>query len=231
MSKTKSNLGLRFFILEIFSIFLGVTIAFLANHWNDLRKDRISEQKILVEIKKELEADLSDIKTNIGGHERGLAAVALFQKYCTGQEVSFDSLSANYSRLYRDYISITNTTAYESLKSKGLDIISNEKLRNDIVLLYDFEYEVLEKLEEQYQPAQFHQNYFTTLTEHFKDYITFDQNGQLFFNKKYQKEIDTEIMMILKEIKDWRGFLTRAYMQTVDRVVSVSQAIDKEIEE
>ena len=67
--KKKRSSGLSYFLLEIFSIFLGVTIAFLANHLNETRKDKITEQKILSELKVELTSDISDVQNNINGHE------------------------------------------------------------------------------------------------------------------------------------------------------------------
>lgn len=228
MKKNRKS-GLSYFLLEIFSIFLGVSIAFLANHLNEVRKDLAAEEKILAELKIELALDLTDVQNNINGHGLGLKAVNLFQRYCSGEEVDFDSLGGFYERLYRDYLSITNTTAYETLKSKGLEIITNEKLRNDIVRLYDFEYEILEKLEEQYRPAQFHQNYFTILTEHFKDHMKIE-NGQVSFVKPYGKKPDTEIMMIFREIDSWRNFLMESYQQAQQSITSVRDQIDTELQ-
>lgn len=228
MSRKKRDSSVYYFILEIFSIFLGVTIAFLASHWNDVRKDRITEQKILAELKVELVTDLSDVRNNINGHQLGLKAVDLFQRYCSGKQVSLDSLGLFYERLHRDYLSITNTTAYETLKSKGLEIITNEKLRNDIVRLYDFEYEILEKLEEQYRPAQFHENYFSILNRHFKNHMKVEGN-RIIFMKSYGQKPDTEIMMIFREIDSWRNFLIASYMQSQQSIVSLTKQINTEL--
>ncbi|OEK00184.1 hypothetical protein BFP97_01040 [Roseivirga sp. 4D4] len=230
MGRKKRDSGLYYFILEIFSIFLGVTIAFLASHWNDVRKDRITEQKILAELKVELGTDLSDIQNNINGHNLGLVAVNLFQRYCNGQPVDLDSLGQFFERLHRDYLSITNTTAYETLKSKGLEIITNEELRNDIVRLYDFEYEILEKLEEQYTPAQFHQNYFTILSRHFKNHMKVE-GGSVIFTRAYGREPDTEIMMIFREIDSWRNFLMASYQQAQESIANLTRQIDNELKE
>jgi len=226
--KKKRNSGISYFLLEIFSVFLGVTIAFLANHLNEVRKDNIAEQKILAELKVELALDLLDIEGNIGGHKLGIEVVDLFRRYCNGKEVDYDSLGMFYEHLYKDYLSISNTTAYETLKAKGIGIVTNEELRNNIVRLYDFEYEVLEKVEEQYQPAQFHQNYFNILTRHFKNHMEF-KNGRVVFVKPYGKKPDTEIMMIFKEISYWRNLLLISYEQTVKSIDKVSIQIDEEI--
>ncbi len=95
MSKPKSRVS--GFLLEIVSIFLGVTIAFLANHWNEIRKDRIAERKILTELKAELASDRVDVTTNLSGHYEGVKAVDLFQRYCRKMPVDKDSLGMYFA--------------------------------------------------------------------------------------------------------------------------------------
>lgn len=227
MSKPKKRLS--GFLLEIISIFLGVTIAFLANHLNEIRKDRIAEGKVLEEMRVELSSDRNDIMNNLNGHKQGLKAIDLFERFCLKEPVDMDSLGMYFERLYRDYVSISNTTAYESLKSRGLEIISNENLRTNIVQLYDFNYEILEKLEEQYFPAQFHENYFFKLTNHFKKYLEV-KGRRVRVVRKYNQPVDAEIMMIFKEIDSWRNLLIDVYGQSLDQIGVLIKQIEDEIE-
>lgn len=217
------------FILEIFSIFLGVTIAFLANHWNEQRKERVFESKILNGIYDELESDVNDIELNIRGHELGLEAIRLYQRYCEQQRVDFDSLNLYFRRLYRDYISVANTSTYETLKSRGLQIVSNDQLRERIVELYDFNYEITQKLEEEYYPSQFHQNYFAKIASHFKEYITVENNNVKII-KPYQRAPDSEMMLIFSEIFEWRKFSILAYKQNLDVIEELRAAIKVELD-
>ena len=226
----KSRPPISRFVLEIFSIFLGVTIAFLANHWNEQRKERILEEKILKEINVELASDLTDLNQNIYGHEQGIVAVKLFRRYMQGEAVDYDSLSAYFERLYRDYISITNTTGYEMLRSRGLEVIRNDQLRSEIVNLYDFKYEIITKLEEEYHPAQFHKNYFTTLSHFFRDYMEVGET-KLSITRPYNGEPDPEIMLILREIQSWRTFLIDAYRQSINSIAELRADITAEVGE
>lgn len=227
MSKTKAPASR--FILEIFSIFLGVTIAFLANHWNEQRKDRILENKILNGIYEELESDVNDIQMNINGHDRGLDAIRLFERYCRQEPVDFDSLGLYFKRLYRDYISVANTSTYETLKSRGLQIISNDGLRERIVELYDFNYEITQKLEEEYYPSQFHQNYFGKLASHFKPYYVVENNN-VKITKPYQGPADPEIMLILTEVFQWRLFSIQAYQENLKVIRALREDIKAELD-
>ena len=226
----KSRPPISRFVLEIFSIFLGVTIAFLANHWNDQRKERILEEKILREINVELASDLTDLNQNIYGHQQGIVAVKLFRRYIKGEAVDLDSLSSYFERLYRDYISITNTTGYEMLRSRGLEVIRKDERRAEIVNLYDFKYEIITKLEEEYHPAQFHKNYFETLSHFFKDYIDIDETF-IHFTRPYQGPPDQEIMLILREIQNWRTFLIDSYSLSIESISHLQKAISTEVDE
>ncbi len=225
---TKSRNSVSRFVLEIFSIFLGVTIAFLANHWNELRKERIIERKTLEEIAIELQSDLSDIRNNMNGHELGIDAVNMFQDYNHGKPVNYDSLSIYFERLYRDYVSITNTTAYETLRLRGIEIITNDQLRADIVNLYDFAYEIIQKLEEEYYPAQFHKNYFNDISEYYKEYIEIE-GQRIRFVKPHKGKPDQKMLLILREIKQWRLFNLMSYQETEKGILKLIEDIETEL--
>lgn len=227
MAKPRTSLSR--FILEIFSIFLGVTIAFLASHWNDQRKERVIERKTLEEISIELNSDINDIRGNMSGHRLGIEAVSLFQAYTVGEPVAYDSLNSSFDRLYRDYIAITNTTAYETLRSRGIEIISNDQLRADIVELYDFAYEIIQKLEEEYYPAQFHRNYFDDISEYFTEYMEIE-GDTIRFVKPHRRNPDPQIMLILREIKQWRKFNIAAYEEAEKKILKLIDDIEIELD-
>ena len=50
------------YLFEFLSIFVGITLAFALNNWNEDRRDGLSETKILQEVKNGLQLDLHDIK-------------------------------------------------------------------------------------------------------------------------------------------------------------------------
>lgn len=226
----KSRNSLSRFVLEIFSIFLGVTIAFLASHLNEQRKERLIERKTLQEVIIELKSDISDIRTNMSGHKLGIEAVTLFQNYSNGEAVNYDSLSIYFDRLYRDYISITNTTAYETLRSRGIEIISNDQLRADIVELYDFAYEIIQKLEEEYYPAQFHKNYFDDISDYFEEYIEVEGDN-IKFIKPHRGKPNAKMLLILREIKQWRMFNITSYEETEKKILKLIDDIETELSE
>ena len=50
-----------------------------------------------------------------------------------------------------DYISIQNISGYETLKSNGLELIRDDSLRFEIITLYEYDYSILKKFEEEYE--------------------------------------------------------------------------------
>lgn len=149
------------YLFEFLSIFVGVSLAFAMSNWGENRRDAIAETKILVEIKNGLKLDLFDVEQNIKGHEKGIETCNYFRKLIEDPNTPQDSAAFQYFYLLRDFISIQNKSGYESLKSKGLGLVKNDSLRLEIISLYDFYYEIIEKLEENYDEMQFNKNYYS----------------------------------------------------------------------
>jgi hypothetical protein len=167
------------FLIEFISVFIAVVFAFYLNNWNDNRKDNNAEMKILDEISNGLTKDLDDIKLNIHGHEEGIIACKYWRKVINNTEFSQDSVLVNYLNLTRDFVSINNKAGYETLKSKGLELIKNDSLRLEIISLYEYDFKTLEKLEETYSEMQFQNSYYKELNEIISPFLVFENNGNI----------------------------------------------------
>lgn len=168
------------FGFEFLSILIAVLSAFALNNWNENRKDRSSEVKILSEIYKGLEKDLSDISLNIYGHKLGIDACTFWRSQVIGDKTrSTDSLYMHYKNLTRNFITEQNTSGYENLKSKGLELVRNDSLRYKIISIYEYNYKSVTKLEEEYSGLQFHKIYFTEITRILSPSYIFDTNGKI----------------------------------------------------
>lgn len=218
------------YAFEFFSIFVAVISAFALNNWNDNRRDRLSETKILTEISNGLQKDLEDMAINIGGHEAGLRACAFWRQIVTQDSVSSDSISKHYLNLTRDFFSVQNASGYESLKSKGLELIENDSLRLAIISLYEFDYFILKGFEEDYHEMQFQENYFLTFNEFIADALVFNSNGDitgiqlpLRLSPKEKKIFLTHLW----KIRENRQFLLRYYHQIEDRVKMLKHKIEE----
>jgi hypothetical protein len=128
---------------EIILVVVGILIALQVNNWNELRKDRQAEVKILREIHANLQEDLRyfdkgiDLLTDTKISCQSLLEVVL-------QDLPYDETYGYY--LF--YLSLyprfdRNSSGYQLLKTKGLDLISNDNLRMAITNLYEIGYESL----------------------------------------------------------------------------------------
>ncbi len=171
--------SIRAYSFEFLLIFVAVISAFALNTWNDNRKSKNAEQKILAEINRGLQKDSIDIDVNCKGHLTSIKATEYFNDLVDGKRNDTDSLKLYWLYLTRDVISIQNTTGYDALKSKGLETIENDSLRSQLLGLYEFDYQRTEKLEEQFPENQYYTNYFHQINRMFAPYFTYDSKRNL----------------------------------------------------
>lgn len=220
------------YTFEFLSIFVAVVLAFALNNWNDNRKDREAESKILAEIYHGLEKDLHDVRLNILGHEMGIASCRYWGKVIDNEPTSQDSLLNHYFNLCRDFVSIQNTSGYEALKSRGFELIKNDSLRTKIISLYEFDYQTLEKLEEDYDEMQFHQSYFKELNSYIAPHLEFDSNRNISSIKLPVKlsEIEKNIFSsYLWKISANRRFILQVYREVEEKIKSLRMDIENEV--
>lgn len=160
-------------------IFISVMLAFALSEWSSHRGGKLSEEKIYLEILNGLKKDSIDLVGNINAHETGIKACSYWRKAVIEGSADKDSLTGYYFLLTRGVISVQNVSGYETLKSKGLETIKNDALREKIISLYEFDYQVMRKFEEDYQENQFFQNYFFELNKKIAPNLNFDLNGNI----------------------------------------------------
>lgn len=227
------NINWRKHSFEFFSIFFAVVSAFALNNWNTNRRDDVSENKILVEISNGLVKDIDDIKGNMTGHDQGISACNYFRKAIAGQTVELDSFMMHYFTLTRDFVSIQNIAGYETLKSKGLELIKNDSLRLKIISLYEYDYNTLRKLEEEYSEMQFQESYFKEINEELSPNFKIDSNGNIAginMPLKIEERNKNKILLYLWKIQTNRNFILTYYNDIENKIKEIRELIQIEIE-
>lgn len=222
------------YTFEFLSIFVAVISAFALNNWNENRRDSHAESKILTEIRNGLQQDSFDVKINMYGHEQGINACDFWKRVFMDGAFSKDSVVQNYFELTRDFVSIQNTSGFETLKSKGFELIKNDSLRTKIISLYEYDYQTLRKLEEEYFELQFQENYFHEINQVVAPYLQFNPNGNILgietpinLSEKDQKLL----LSYLWKIKINRRFILQAYQQVEKKIEHLIHEIEVEIVE
>jgi len=221
---------IRYAIGEIVLVVIGILIALQINNWNQNRKENNIENKILVEILNGLNEDLIDIRANMRSHRVGLKACRYYHDMFTNKQVQTDSIQYYYKYLTMGYISIQNKSGYESLKSRGLELIKDDSLRNDIIKLYEQDYSFISKLEEQDPEGNFHDNYFKEINNQISPNLIFNKYGEIESIQLPLNVTETEqkkILSYLWKIKNDRTFILNIYSKVLENLQQLQSNIER----
>jgi hypothetical protein len=128
---------MRYAIGEIFLVVIGILIALSINNWNENRKNRIEEAKMLYSFREVLQNDLSSIEFSMSFTQSVQESITFVQSSLEDQLQYHDSLSYHFWNTTAIWPLPITESIFETLKSKGTDMITNEKLRNELITFYD----------------------------------------------------------------------------------------------
>ncbi len=220
------------YILEFLSVFIAVISAFMLNSWNENRGSAASEEKILREIKNGIELDLSDFNGNVRGHKFSLNSIQKIRSLINNKEVFQDSIPYAYNYLFNGYVPIINLSGYQSLKANGLKIIKDDTLRLEIITLYDYYYNIIEKIYNDDELRAFH-NYYKPINNILHPYMSFNKNGNLVNiiipPKKLPESQRKEMLSYLWRIEDNRKFKIGRYKLVISKMEMLKKNIENKL--
>jgi len=141
LSEGKTGKYLKYAIGEIVLVVIGILIALQINNWNENRK----VQKQEVQIYKEIKSDLIETKKEI------LQAVRV-NKFCLTsnqnlinailtKEPNSETINNHFKASMAEQKVFPKTSAFENLKTIGLNTLSNDSLRIAITNLFQLSFE------------------------------------------------------------------------------------------
>jgi hypothetical protein len=137
LSEGKTGKYLKYAIGEIILVVIGILIALQINNWNQNRIKNIEELNILKNIKTGLEKDKRDILYNITRIKSSMSSADKVIYALENKLPYNDSIAIYLGNLMLPVIFVHSTSAFETLKSKGIDLIKNPELRDEIIYVYD----------------------------------------------------------------------------------------------
>jgi hypothetical protein len=141
METGKTTRYLKYAIGEIILVVIGILIALQINNWNENRKDRFVEKTMLQAINNDIKTDISAIKSMLALELNMLSSNRELISILKDKQSKFRPEYKRTFKLINRYgVFFPQKMGYETLKSKGLEIIRNDHLRSEIVSLYDFQY-------------------------------------------------------------------------------------------
>lgn len=220
-------------LIQFVFIFVSVLFAFSLSEWSNKREERITEVKILKEISNSLKRDLYDLDNNVFAYEMSERSIEIVKEWLDGNNTPNDSLNLYYQIMLRNYTPIINRSAYESLKSTNIKIISNDSLRLDIISMYDYYYRMVEKLEDEIFEMQDYRNHSEKVNKIISPYMIFDENIQLIGLADASEISEKDKNSILEsfwKVTENRKFKVQLYNDIISQINLLEQKIDKELD-
>ena len=137
LSENKLSIYLVYAIGEVVLVVFGILIAFQIDNWNDNRNLRSLENILLIDIRDNLIASRTNLASTISYNRTTLYNYEKILSHIKEDLPYSNSLDSAFS--YIGYWSEPNFTytAYETIKSKGMDIIQNDSLKISITEIYE----------------------------------------------------------------------------------------------
>ena len=146
ISQNRFSKYMLYAVGEIVLVVIGILIALSINNWNEEQKNRQKEIKSLAELKDNLERNYDEFKAFFDSQDRIIDNMSTIIKYQEENVKFHDSIRKYFRGIgFLEQITLTSSS-YETLKTYGLDLISNDSLRLNIIDLYDVHYKHFEVL-------------------------------------------------------------------------------------
>lgn len=143
MGKNKIGKYLKYAIGEIALVMIGILLALQVNNWNEHRKLQHEELNLLLEVKSNFEVTLLNFKNDLLFNQNTIHQYEKIKHYIEEDLPYNRELDTAFGMLKRWRSPYPIYTAYTTLKTKGLDVISNASLRNKIVNMNEYEFTTL----------------------------------------------------------------------------------------
>ena len=140
--------SVRHAIGEILLIVTGILIALAVSDWHDRKLQRGEELLLLGEIQAALTIDLATLELKLQQWVETANQIKALIDVLQAKPPYNSSLDQLFGAPYGLRTANLNTAAYESLKSNGLQAVSNPVLRLSIAKVFDQHYEALTLMNE-----------------------------------------------------------------------------------
>jgi len=137
---------MRYAIGEIVLVMFGILLALQVNNWNEERKDREKEQKVLETLAYNLERNSILLHEALGRVEELNKSGKIVFNFFEGKETFHDTLDNHFNLGKRNGVmqGIISHEGYENYKNAGFDIILSDAIKTNVLHLFEVEYPHLE---------------------------------------------------------------------------------------
>jgi len=137
----KTSKYLKYAIGEIILVMIGILLALQVNTWKEQRALRVEERSILEELNDNLVTNIDILESYIAHQKDRQSEIRTVIKQIEREVPYSDSMGIHLRNVRKgEYISLLSS-AFESLKSVGFNLVQNKKLRSSIINSFNYDYE------------------------------------------------------------------------------------------
>ena len=132
----KTSKYLKYGVGEIILVVIGILIALQINNWNENRKNKHQEKEFLIALKETLNRDLDRNLESQNINQKALHSMRVIEKHMAQDLPYHDSLKHHFGGATNFQFWDLSESVFKSLEATGLDLISNDDLRDSLALAY-----------------------------------------------------------------------------------------------
>ncbi len=121
---------------EILLVMIGILLALQVNNWNEQRKVKSEETKILKNLITSLNQDMASLDFHIQGFEISKNSMITIINHIENDFTYHDSLKFHFGNTTVTWSTLLNTEVYAVLLASKINTISNEDLKREIEAYY-----------------------------------------------------------------------------------------------
>jgi len=137
-------LNWKYILGEVTLIVIGILIAVQINNWNEHRKSRNFEKQIMVEIYQTFQKDIDIINSRIKRCQSIEKATTEAYQHLIDKAPLTDGLQQSFWLCNWVVFFQPQTIAFERLRAKGIELVSDDQLRVDLLHMHDYRYPKLQ---------------------------------------------------------------------------------------
>ena len=209
--------------LEVIVVIVGIFLGLQAQQWYEDHQERQLEKEILAEILEDLSTTKADL-TNDKELEKRFISSSKRLLDNLKQKAPYDEAIMDLTMSYPGLQFSPIITGYETLKAKGVDLVQNQKLRQEIIVTYDLR--INQMVLEGREFEKFH-NPQLDLEAYLSEHMQIDYNRQ----RELKSDVhDYEVAIYQLKLKDFETLANDVQFQLIllktiqDRYRRITQA-------
>ena len=216
----------KYAVGEVFLIFVGITLALLASSWYENLNDRAEEIELVGQLLLSLEADVSLIEDRRSRIADKVNRMKSLQRHIHDGLPYSDDLRESFRTIGTIPAAHINTAPFEMLKYRGIDLVSDSRLRGQLVDYYDNEQTLLTRRNE------FDQYDARDAIPYFKKNFRLDSESLLMEPIDYESLIEDQEFLNILAVRIWasENFTLRDYRRIGSKAQKLANAIEQHLE-